>query len=145
MQRCFLQAGGDGRIVIAYEPSGGCSAASPPVRSSSEAASAAGARLRLRRVPTAAPPPVIYQQRSCDEEDNRMESRTVDYGGIGWAVNHLRHGHAMRRASWPAGRQLVLDTGQTPPCVCLQESAGAGLQPWLSSNPDLLAADWELV
>lgn len=87
-----------------------------------------------------------------------MEARTIDYGAIGWAVNHMRHGHRMRRRGWnasnlwvsfvPAGSvsipQKFGDGLNTLPFLAMK-TAQDEIVPWLASHTDILADDWEMV
>ena len=84
-----------------------------------------------------------------------MEARTIDFGGIGWAVNHMRHGHRLRRASWInkslwvgyreegnldfAGQSVV-----TRPMLLMRQGDGT-VGPYSPGQADLLAGDWEVV
>ena len=84
-----------------------------------------------------------------------MEARTIDFGGIGWAVNHMRHGHRLRRASWInkslwvgyreegnldfAGQSVV-----TRPMLLMRQGDGT-IGPYSPGQADLLAGDWEVV
>lgn len=84
--------------------------------------------------------------------------KTVTYGDIGWAVNHMRHGHRVARKGW-SGRGMWLRLDSTPDVTdrvpedlglgvmpyVLMKTADNWLVPWLCSQTDLLAADWELV
>jgi hypothetical protein len=85
---------------------------------------------------------------------------------IGWAVEHLQVGKPVRRANWPAGVYLILVPGSTfvvtadrplgracPEMVGKEISYHAHVDiktlsgdviPWLCSQSDLLATDWEL-
>lgn len=85
-------------------------------------------------------------------------NKTQDYGGIGWAVNHARHGHKVRRRGWnaknlwvsfvPAGSVQVpqkFGDGKNVQPFLVMRTAEDTLVPWLCSQTDLLAADWELV
>jgi hypothetical protein len=86
-----------------------------------------------------------------------MEARTVDYGGIGWAVNHLRLGHRMRRRGWN-GRDMWIafvpdGSTQIPQkyadglpvnSVLVMKGVDGHLAAWLCSQTDLLASDWEM-
>lgn len=82
-----------------------------------------------------------------------MEARTRDYGSIGWAVGHLRHGWKLRRQDWPDGQWLMFDTpastsasAPTPaPKVTLVLSTPDNTVPWQATQGDLLATDWVLV
>jgi hypothetical protein len=92
------------------------------------------------------------------ERDKIMEARTVEYGGIGWAVNHLRLGHKIRRKGWnssnlwvtmvPAGATQVPEKfagGYPTTAGFYMKTAHDELVPWLCSQIDLAAGDWELV
>lgn len=75
-----------------------------------------------------------------------MEARTVDYGSIGWTVNHLRHGHRMRRRAWREGAFVVLVTPDksspvTQRYFALRDPDG-NQTVWSPDHADLLAADW---
>jgi hypothetical protein len=68
---------------------------------------------------------------------------------IGWAVKQLHNGDCVRRANWN-GRNMYLKL-QVPdlhskmslPYVYMK-TADNHFVPWLCSQTDLLAADWEL-
>ena len=74
----------------------------------------------------------------------------VPSGTIGWAVEALNQGRKIRRAGWNGkGMHLALQTPDehskmTEPYVYMRTAQG-GLIPWLCSQADLLATDWELV
>jgi hypothetical protein len=83
-------------------------------------------------------------------------NKTQDYGAIGWAVNHMRHGHRVRRAAWPAGQWIGYvpagsahvpgkfgDGFEVKPFLLLKTDTD--LVPWVISHDDLLAGDWALV
>lgn len=67
---------------------------------------------------------------------------------IGWAVKQLHHGSKVRRSGWN-GKNMWLEL-QTPdenskmtlPYVYMSTAQG-DLVPWLCSQTDLLAVDWE--
>lgn len=71
---------------------------------------------------------------------------------IGWAVEQMRRGERVRRAGWNGkGMFLQLDrgdasgmTGRRLPYVEMRTVQGHYV-PWLCSQTDLLASDWELV
>lgn len=100
-----------------------------------------------------------------DERDNRKREQIgqpLDVGmgfqmetqqafalqGIGWAVKNMQHGLKVRRRGWN-GRGMWLAI-QTPdlnfkmshPYVYMSTADGY-LVPWLCSQTDLLATDWE--
>lgn len=76
---------------------------------------------------------------------------------IGWAVNNMRSGLRVRRAGWngkgmflalePEHRkQCVASGGETVtvlPCAMMRTVTGEFV-PWLCSQTDLLAYDWEV-
>lgn len=72
-----------------------------------------------------------------------------DYNSIGWAVERLRAGERVRRSGWN-GKNMHLEL-QTPdehskmtlPYVYMSTAQG-DLVPWLCSQTDLLATDWEI-
>jgi hypothetical protein len=72
--------------------------------------------------------------------------------GIGWAVEQLklRYGEKVRREGWNGkGMWLELQTPDehskmTLPYVYMSTAQG-DLVPWLCSQTDLLATDWEIV
>lgn len=68
---------------------------------------------------------------------------------IGWAVKQLHTGSHVRRAGWNGkGMWLALQvpdvhSKMSLPYVYMRTAQG-DLVPWLCSQTDLLAADWEL-
>lgn len=69
---------------------------------------------------------------------------------IGWAVNQLQNGDRVRRSGWNGkGMWLELqrpdeNSKMTLPYVFMSTAQG-DLVPWLCSQTDLLATDWEEV
>ncbi len=69
--------------------------------------------------------------------------------GIGWAVKQLHNGQRVRRAGWNGkGMWLALqvpdaNSKMTLPYVFMSTAQG-DLVPWLCSQTDLLATDWEI-
>ena len=68
---------------------------------------------------------------------------------IGWAVDQLRDGDRIRRAGWN-GKNMYLELQEpdshskmTLPYVYMF-TADQKLVPWLCSQTDLLATDWDL-
>jgi hypothetical protein len=68
---------------------------------------------------------------------------------IGWAVKQLHNGDRVRRAGWN-GKGMYLElqvpdahSKMTLPYVYMFTATG-DLVPWLCSQTDLLATDWEL-
>lgn len=76
-------------------------------------------------------------------------TRTPLGEGIGWAVRQMQNGSRVRRAGWNG--KLMWLALQTPdehskmglPYVYISTVTGH-LVPWLCSQTDLLASDWEL-
>jgi len=95
--------------------------------------------------------------------------KTATAGDIGWAVREMRyHGGRVRRAGWngkgmylvfqkgypdgiPINANTAQATGIAQGTVCrflpyvMMCTAGGEFVPWLCSQTDLLATDWELV
>ena len=69
---------------------------------------------------------------------------------IGSAITAMRAGQRVRRAGWNGkGMWIALqlpdaNSKMTEPYVYMRTAQG-GLIPWLCSQADLLAADWEIV
>lgn len=70
---------------------------------------------------------------------------------IGWAVAKLREGERVTRTGWNGpGQWLELQvpdehSKMTAPYVYMRNAQGGQLVPWLCSQGDLLATDYELV
>lgn len=69
--------------------------------------------------------------------------------GIGWAVKNMQDGARVRRAGWN-GKEMWLmlqvpdsNSKMTLPYVYMSTAQG-DLVPWLCSQTDLLALDWEM-
>jgi hypothetical protein len=82
---------------------------------------------------------------SRDQNDSTV---FVVHGDIGWAVEQMRDGRCVRRAGWNGkGMWLALeipgpDSRMDLPFVCIRTVTGQ-LVPWVCSQTDLLAKDWE--
>jgi hypothetical protein len=68
---------------------------------------------------------------------------------IGWAVKQLHDGIKVRRSGWGKGMHIELQvpdahSKMTLPYVFMFTAQG-DLVPWLCSQTDLLATDWEPV
>lgn len=80
-----------------------------------------------------------------------MGSRGSELGNhdIGWAVDCLRSGERVRRAGWNGkGMWLALQvpdahSKMTLPYIFMSTAQG-DLVPWLASQTDILADDWEI-
>jgi Protein of unknown function (DUF2829) len=67
---------------------------------------------------------------------------------IGWAVKQMQNGSRVRRAGWNGkGMWLALQVPDEHSKMGLpyvyMSTVGGKLVPWLCSQTDLLAADWE--
>jgi hypothetical protein len=68
---------------------------------------------------------------------------------IGWAVKQMHHGEKVRRAGWNGkGQWLALQVPDANskmglPYVYISTVSGQ-LVPWICSQTDLLAIDWEI-
>ncbi|MBW2672251.1 MAG: DUF2829 domain-containing protein [Deltaproteobacteria bacterium] len=77
------------------------------------------------------------------------ETRKVVCGDIGWAVKQLRDGKRVTRSGWNGKRMWLRlcapndATDMSLPYVYMK-TAQDDLVPWLCSQTDLLADDWEL-
>jgi hypothetical protein len=84
--------------------------------------------------------------RKCQEDNMAVQ---IIGGTIGWAINLMRHGDKDRRAGWNGkGMWLELQvpdehSKMTLPYVYMSTAQG-DLVPWLCSQTDLLATDWEM-
>ena len=71
-------------------------------------------------------------------------------GGFGFALHMLKHGHKVTRAGWNGrGMWIALQrpdphSKMTLPYLYMSTASG-DLVPWLASQTDLLASDWETV
>lgn len=72
-----------------------------------------------------------------------------DLAGIGWAIKQMHNGRKVLRAGWN-GKNMYLalqvpdaHSKMTEPYVYMYTAKG-GLIPWLCSQADLLATDWEV-
>lgn len=69
---------------------------------------------------------------------------------IGKAVDEMRHGNRVARSGWNGKNMYVMlqipdaNSKMTEPYVFMKTAQG-GLIPWLCSQADLLAIDWEVV
>lgn len=79
----------------------------------------------------------------------RLDPELEPEQGIGWAIEQLTQGARVRRAGWNGkGMWLELqypdeNSKMTLPYVFMS-TADKHLVPWLCSQTDLLAYDWEL-
>jgi hypothetical protein len=76
--------------------------------------------------------------------------QTATFFGLGWALETLKDGRRVRREGWNGkGMWLELQrpdahSKMTLPYVFMSTAQG-DLVPWLCSQTDLLADDWEAV
>jgi hypothetical protein len=88
---------------------------------------------------------------SCLATKNNQQRRQTmgEINGIGWALEQMRDGRRVRRAGWN-GKGMWLGLQQpdanskmTLPYIFMSTVTG-DLVPWLASQTDILAEDWEL-
>lgn len=95
-------------------------------------------------------PPMPSSYAGCDMEVGQHDASIRPHdGSIGWAVRQLRAGLKVRRFGWN-GKGMWLDlqlpdlhSKMTLPYVYIRTTEG-NLVPWLCSQTDLLAWDWEI-
>lgn len=92
-------------------------------------------------------------QEQCNQA-TPVDPRIVGYAanrsqGIGWAIKQMYHGLKVRRQGWN-GRGMYLaiqfpdaNSANTLPYVWIKTVQGDRV-PWLCSQTDLLAQDWEV-
>lgn len=73
-----------------------------------------------------------------------MEARTLNYGDIGWAINHARLGHKMRRKNWPAGTCIELDANSQQ-IILTPADQQQPIMLYVAPPADLTAGDWEML
>ena len=84
-----------------------------------------------------------------DENKCDVGAVPLNRGGIGWALEVMRMGYKVRRSGWNGkGMWLALQlpddkSKMTAPYVYMSTADGK-LVPWLCSQTDLLARDWEI-
>ncbi len=72
--------------------------------------------------------------------------------GIGWAVDQMRRGRSVTRRGWNGPGQFLMLHGVGPPgtddmslpYIYITTVQGNRV-PWLASQTDILATDWEIV
>jgi hypothetical protein len=75
-------------------------------------------------------------------DDEPVSPTPVGTNGIGWAVKQMHNGAKVRRAGWNGkGMFLFLVPGST--FKVIMKTAPDYVVPWLCSQADLLATDWE--
>lgn len=79
---------------------------------------------------------------------NLAETTATHTQGIGWAVKNMYHGLKVRRRGWNGRGMWIamqvpdMNSKMTLPYVYMKTVNG-DLVPWLCSQTDLLANDWE--
>ena len=70
----------------------------------------------------------------------------VKRGEFGWALEHMKLGHAVRRKAWDEGRYVAIARVMTTnePLVVSRDTDGI-IASWYVSENDILANDWEAV
>lgn len=72
----------------------------------------------------------------------------MDLHGIGWALEQMRQGKKIYRQGWNSTKQYLMlqepdeHSKMTLPYIYITTKQG-DLVPWLCSQTDLLAEDWE--
>ena len=80
-----------------------------------------------------------------------MSKITMDaINGIGWAVQQMQYGARVTRRGWNGKNQWIAiqrpdDNSKMTERYVYMKNAQGGLIPWLCSQGDLLATDWEVV
>lgn len=80
--------------------------------------------------------------------DRLYQAETPALQGIGWAVKNMYHGLKVRRRGWNGRGMWIamqvpdMSSKMTLPYVYMKTVNG-DLVPWLCSQTDLLADDWE--
>lgn len=62
---------------------------------------------------------------------------------FGWALDQLRDGERVRRRGWN-GKGMYLELQVHDEHYIYMKTADDNLVPWLASQTDMLALDWEL-
>lgn len=101
---------------------------------------------------------IRWLERDIMRRRRQVEADTQHYGSIGWAISHMRHGWKLRRRGWngkdmwvsyvPPGSVSVpqkFGEGLAVKAFLVMKTADGEMVPWLASQTDLLATDWELV
>jgi hypothetical protein len=76
-------------------------------------------------------------------------TKSMELQDIGWAINRLRDGERVFRRGWNGKGQYVRlmhpaeDSDMTLPYIFIR-TVQDDYVPWLASQTDILAADWEL-
>lgn len=95
------------------------------------------------------PPGAVGGLGTAGEGSEKSAMEAYPAHGIGWAVKQLQFGLKLRRRGWNARNQWVelqvpdLNSKMTLPYVYIRTVQGH-LVPWLCSQTDLLAMDWEV-
>lgn len=95
-----------------------------------------------------APEAEVHRKLAADQAD--LAALTLgEPGGIGWALGVMREGNTVRRRGWN-GKNMYLalekpaaGSKMTLPYVFMRTAQG-DFVPWLCSQSDLLADDWEV-
>lgn len=73
----------------------------------------------------------------------------MDYTDFGWALDKLRAGYQVARKGWNGRHRLALQvpdahSKMSAPYIYITTEKGVVI-PWLASQEDMLAEDWEVV
>jgi hypothetical protein len=83
------------------------------------------------------------------DDDKRAPEPHGQYNKIGWAIKQMHNGRRVRRAGWNGkGMWLAIqypdqNSKMNMPYVYMSTVVGQ-LVPWLCSQTDLLASDWQI-
>lgn len=103
----------------------------------------------LQRPKAIDPRELSGQSESTTKSYDVMQDAFIKRGDIGWTVKQMQHGLKMRRRGWNGQRMHIaiqypdLGSKMTQPYVYMY-TADRELVPWLCSQTDLLAVDWEV-
>lgn len=91
------------------------------------------------------------QKKKTPTKTIRQASGTPGTGfGFGYALGYLEGGHYLRRMGWNGKEQWIVlqrpdaNSKMTAPYIYIETLSGVRV-PWLASQTDLLAKDWECV
>jgi len=70
-----------------------------------------------------------------------------EQGGIGWAVKHLLDGYTVARRGWNGRGMFLYYVGPKEPFLgfAVMVTVQGDHVPWLCSQTDLFATDWQIV
>jgi hypothetical protein len=92
---------------------------------------------------------VITEQQVGADDKRPAEKTGMTHNQIGWAIKEMHNGRSVRRAGWNGkGMWLAIQYPDSHSKMGLpyvyMSTVGGKLVPWLCSQTDLLAIDWEI-